>query len=145
MYLRLVYFFTIHTKLIPRSTFITLIMSMLYLIIHFEWMCSYSNVFFVKAKILTGPPVPPTILMGWTTSLNPFGGNVVPFKATFSRLYKPALESMPCASKDRQLPGSMLGPSTPTPYTFPESAIHCAASLDNPGNLYKHVICRRVI
>lgn len=89
----------------------------------------------MNAKILHGPPVPPTILMGWITSLNPFDGNVVPFKATFSILYKLAFESILCTSNELELPGSTLGTSTPKPYTFPESTIHCAAFLDSPGNL----------
>lgn len=96
----------------------------------------YSNLLSVNAKILTGPPVAPAILIGWTTTLNPLGGSfVVLFKATFSRLYKLALESTPCTAYVLLPPESRLGTSTPTPYTFPESTIHCAASLDNPGNL----------
>lgn len=95
----------------------------------------YSNALLVNAKIRQGPPVPPTILIGWTTSLNPFAGNVVPFRATFSRLYMLALESILCASFAKNSPASMLGVSTPKPYTFPVFTIHWAASLDTPGNL----------
>lgn len=96
----------------------------------------YSNLLSVKAKILTGPPVPPAIFIGWTISLNPLAGSVVvQFRATFSRLYRLAFDSTPCTEYVLLLPGSRLGTSTPTPYTLPESTIHCAASLDSPGNL----------
>jgi len=48
-----------------------------------------------------------------------------------------ALDSILCTSNDVELPASTLGLSTPTPNTFLESTIHCAASLDNPGKLLK--------
>jgi len=99
----------------------------------------HSNASRVKANILTGPPVPPSILTGWMTSLNPLGGSAVPFNATFSRLYRLALDSTPCTLYVVDWPGSTLGPSTPTPYTFPESTIHWAASLDSPGNLNSRI------
>jgi len=51
-----------------------------------------------------------------------------------------ALDSILCTSNDVELPASTLGLSTPTPNTFLESTIHCAASLDNPGKLKKKMI-----
>ncbi|KAE9537658.1 hypothetical protein AGLY_006681 [Aphis glycines] len=89
----------------------------------------FSSVLFVKAKIRQGPPVPPIILIGCIISLNPFDGNVVPFRATFSRLYMLALDSILCTSNDVELPASTLGLSTPTPNTFLESTIHYTEKL----------------